>query len=337
MNIKLSIRNKADVLAAICIAIALPAYYKIKYLLDGELTFEQLLQPSALFEVLYAFLLAVILLALYRFLGDRIEQLKSSLMKKILPIVMLAAAVLVAILFTRFFFNYVLPWGTQASFEFDVALLALILPLIISGVGERIFLEGAKKQAEQDALSAKYEILKSRLSPHFLFNSLNTLVDIIEEDQELAIKFIEEMAAIYRYILENRDQPLVPLKAEVDAIKSVIYLHEIRKPGSLIVEINTHGDEHKKIVPMALQTLVENALKHNKYSPSEPMTLSISISNELLKIENSLNPRLDAISTADGLDNLNRRVAHICNRKLNIVKLAKLFKVEVPLVTVAKF
>ncbi len=115
MNIKLSIRNKADALAAICIAIALPAYYKIKYLLEGEITFKQLLQPSILFEVLYAFLLAVILLGLYRFLGNKIEQLKSPLMKKTLPILMLAGAALVAILFTRFFFNYVVPWGTQAS------------------------------------------------------------------------------------------------------------------------------------------------------------------------------------------------------------------------------
>jgi len=337
MKLKLSVRNKADALAAICIALALPAYYKIKYLLEGDVTFGQLLQPSALFEVLYAFLLAVILLVFYRLLGDRIKQFKSPLLKRTLPIVMLAAAALVAILFTRFFFTYVISWGTEASFEFDVALLALILPLIISGVGERIFLEGAKKQAEQDALAAKYEILKSRLSPHFLFNSLNTLVDIVEEDQQLAIKFIEEMATVYRYVLENRDQALVPLKAEVDAIKSVIFLHEIRKPGSLIVDINTQGDEYKKIVPMALQTLVENALKHNIYSPAEPMRLSITINNELLKIENSLNPRLGTISTADGLDNLSRRVAHICQRKLKVVKMTNVFTVEVPIISVAQF
>ena len=333
--INTSTKNKADILAACCIAIALPAYYKVKYLLEGKMNFEQLLQPAALLEVVYAFFLAVILLAFYRLSGKLLNRLIWPIARSLLPVLMLAFAAIIAILFTRFFFTYVVPWGTQPSFEFDVALLAIVLPLIISGVADRIFLEGEAKAAKQATLTARYETLKARLSPHFLFNSLNTLVDIVEENPEMAVQFIEEMASIYRYILEYRDQPLVPLKAEIDAIKSLMFLHESRKPGALKMEFKlTENGESQQIVPMALQTLVENALKHNNYSSSQPMLLSIVEDRGQLIIENTLNLKKNSVSTADGLDNLNRRVSYICKQPLKIQTLSNMFSVKVPLVKV---
>ena len=299
------------------------------------MNFEQLLQPAALLEVVYAFFLAVLLLIFYRLCDNQLSRLIWPVARRLLPILVLVFAAVIAILFTRFFFTYVVSWGTQPSFEFDVALLAIVLPLIISGVADRIFLEGEAKSAKQATLTARFETLKARLSPHFLFNSLNTLVDIVEEDPEMAVQFIEEMASIYRYILEYRDQPLVPLKAEIDAIKSLMYLHEIRKPGALKMEfkLNNNG-EGQQIVPMALQTLLENALKHNNYSLSQPMLLSVVEDKDQLIIENTLNLRKEAVSTSDGLDNLNRRVSHICKQPLKVKMLSDRFSVIVPLVKV---
>jgi len=329
----LSRQNKADIVTACFIAIALPGYYKVKFLLDGQMSVEQLLTPAALWEVLFAFLLASILLILYRFGSTQAKRLGKPILKRLLPFALVAAGVLVAIVFTRFFFTIVVPWGSVPSFEFDVAVLAVLLPLIVSGVADRIFLEGEARDAEQAALAAQFETLKARLSPHFLFNSLNTLADIVEEDPQLAVRFIEEMAAIYRYILEHRDEPLVPLAAEIEAIRSLLYLLESRQPGAFEVEFRlAPGAESLQIVPLALQTVVENALKHNTYSSSTPMKLSVYTDQDQLVIENTLNRRANAPSTETGLASLRIRVEHICRKPLQIAENNQLFSVRLPLV-----
>ncbi len=329
----LSRQNKADILAACIIAVALPGYYKVKFLLEGKLSVEQLLNPAALFEVLYAFLLACLLLILYRFGSAHIKRIGLPALKRFMLLVLVAAGVLVAIAFTRFFFNVVVPWGSYPSFEFDVAVLAVLLPLIISGVADRVFLEDEAKDAEQAALVARFETLKARLSPHFLFNSLNTLADLVEDDPKLAVRFIEEMAAIYRYILEHRDEQLVPLSAEIKAIRSLLYLLESRQPGAFEVEFKlAAGAESLQIVPLALQTVVENALKHNTYSANAPMKLAIYTDEYQLVIENTLNRRDSVLSTATGLESLRKRVEHVCKKPVLVAEHSGLFSVRVPLV-----
>jgi hypothetical protein len=329
----LSPARKADVFSALVIAIALPAYYKVKYLLEGQLSFEDLLQPAALIEVLFAFFLAVLLLAIYRAGDAGLRNMKNPWFRRLSPLLLLACATVVAVLFSRFFFNVVVDWGSSPSFEFDLIVLAVLLPLIVSGVADRIFLAHQARDAEQMALAARFEILKARLSPHFLFNSLNTLVDIIEEDSELAVKFVEEMSAIYRYIIENRDVSSVPIQDELDAIASLVYLLDSRHPGAIDFDCQLSADaRHRKIVPLTLQTLVENALKHNRYSESQPLHLRIYAESDDLVIENTLNARDNAPSTAMGLENLARRVEHVCQRSLAITSTDQLFTVRVPLV-----
>ena len=330
---KLSPARKADVFSALVIAIALPAYYKVKYLLEGQLSFEDLLQPAALVEVLFAFCLAILLLAIYRTGDAGLRNSKNLWLRRLSPFLLIACATVVAVLFSRFFFNVVVDWGSSPSFEFDLIVLAVLLPLIVSGVADRLFLAHQARDAEQMALAARFEILKARLSPHFLFNSLNTLVDIIEEDPELAVRFVEEMSAIYRYIIENRDVSSVPIQDELDAIASLVYLLDSRHPGAIDFDCQLSADaRHRKIVPLTLQTLVENALKHNRYSESQPLQLRIYSESDDLVIENTLNARHNAASTSMGLENLARRVEHVCQRPLTITSTGELFTVRVPLV-----
>jgi hypothetical protein len=332
----LSRQNKADILAACFIAVALPGYYKIKFLLDGQMTFEQLFVPAALYEVLFAFLLASLLLLLYRFGSQQIDRIGLPTMKRLLPVVLVAGAAVVAIAFTRFFFSVVVDWGSPASFEFDVAVLAVLLPLIVSGVADRIFLAGEARAAEQAALIARFETLKARLSPHFLFNSLNTLVDIVEEDPKLAVRFIEELAAIYRYILEHRDEQLVPLSAEIAAIRSLLYLLESRQPGAFELEFKlAPGTEALQIVPLALQTVVENALKHNAYSTGSPLKLKVFTNDDELVVENTLNRRDNVASLESGLENLRTRVQHVCGKTVQVTETTNTYSVRVPLISAA--
>ena len=333
-------QRKADVIAALMIAVALPGYYKIKYFLEGYLTPEQILQPAALFEVLYAFLLAVLLLAMYRIGGAFAATSEYLWLKRGLPVLLLALSAAAAVLFTRFFFTYILPSGTQSSFEFDVALLALVLPLIVSGIADRILLAGEAQDAalraarsDNSALQARFEALKARISPHFLFNSLNTLADIVEEDQKLAVKFIEEMAAMYRYILEHRDEATVPLAAELEAVEALLFLLEVRHPGALNVSMDLPSKATDlQIVPLALQTLIENALKHNHYSKSQPMGLRLYVDGADMVLENTLHKRKNVISTGSGLENLRRRVAHICDRSVEVIETSDIFCVRVPII-----
>ncbi len=328
----LSAKRKADLAATVAIAVALPGYYKVKYLLDGQLQLADLWQVSALLEVVFAFCLAVLLISLYR-AGEELAARHPRLMPRRLSLVLLVGlAALTAVVFSRFFFNVVVDWGSAASFEFDLVVLAVLLPLIVSGIADRVFLANAARDAERAELAARIEILKARLSPHFLFNSLNSLVDIIEEDQELAVRFVEEMAAIYRYILDSRDLNVVPVQAELDAVSSLVYLLETRHPGAIAFDCRLPPEvTGRHIVPLTLQTLVENALKHNLYSAQEPLRLRIYASDSDLVVENTLNLRAGQHSTAMGLENLARRVEHTCDRQIIVDRSEELFSVRVPL------
>ena len=327
-------QKKADILTACVIAVGLPGYYKVRLFLEGQATVKELIRPAALVEVFYALVLALLLIATYRCGAMVIHRLGGRWWRRTLPLLMVAAAAAVAIAFTRFFFNVVVPWGTAASFEFDIVVLAIVLPLLVSGVADRIFLEGQTRAAEQAVINARFETLKARLSPHFLFNSLNTVTDLIEEDPKLAVRFIEEMAAIYRYILAHRDEPLVPLDAEIEAIRSLIHLLETRQPGAFDVEFElAPGTDTLRIVPLALQTVIENALKHNIYSACAPMTLKIFTDGDALVVENTLNRRANVSSTASGLENLRARVQHACGKSLQIHEYSERFAVRVPLVS----
>ena len=322
--------NKPDLFTAGLIAAFLPTYYKLKFLLDGQISWGELLAPSAFMEYLFSSLLAFGLVAIHRFFAKKSRYQ--------FLIVTLASAVMAAI-FTWFFFTIVLPFGAPNGFIFDIVILSLIAPLLLSGVRDRIFLtqeaESAKlkaKTAENRALVAQMEVLKTRLSPHFLFNGLNTLADIVEDDPVLAVRFIDRMALVYRYILENENVASIPLKRELEAVRALLFVMETRHPGALrVAAILPEEAGGYEIVPLALQTLVENALKHNIYSPSAPLDLSIRIEDEHLIVENVINIRPNPDSLKSGLDNLAKRMAMLTDGALQYGQENGRFRVKAPL------
>lgn len=336
---KLNSRQKADALAVATISLGLPAYYKVKFYLLGQIGWEQIWSPAGLIEIVWAFFLACILVALYRTVWPFLQSRVPKPIGHLMPILTVLMSAIVAVAFTRFFFVYVVDWGSGEAFEFDIALLALVLPLVLSGVADRIFLEGRARAeelkvsaAENEALTAKYEALKARLSPHFLFNSLNTLADIVEEDPKLAVRFIERMADIYRYILENRDQPTVPIAGEIESIEALLFVLEARHPEAIKVSIDLKVDDaHWEVVPLTLQTLLENALKHNHYSAGSPLEVRIFEDTDVLVVENRLNKRDKVPSTKVGLDSLMKRVGQVCGRPVEIIEDAMRFQVRVPI------
>jgi PAS domain S-box-containing protein len=163
---------------------------------------------------------------------------------------------------------------------------------------------------QKENLQSQFDVLKQQVNPHFLFNSLNVLTSLIKLEPDLAEKFSEQLSKVYRYVLENKDNELVDLNTELNFLDAYIFLLNIRFVGKLTVNL-TIPDENRndKIIPLAMQLLIENAIKHNIMSKMNPLVLDIFIdSNNCLNIINNLQERPSQIvSTGVGLKNILNR------------------------------
>ncbi len=183
--------------------------------------------------------------------------------------------------------------------------------------------------------SAKFESLKNQLDPHFLFNSLNVLTALIGESPIQAEKFTTKLSKVYRYVLQQKDKDLIPLEEELKFAKSYMELLNMRFEGGIIFTIpETVSDPDLKIVPLSLQLLLENAVKHNVITSDNPLKIKIYEENGFLSIENNINLK-DSLgkSTKVGLKNINQRYSLITNETVEITNKNQIFKVKLPLLT----
>ncbi|MBO0931498.1 sensor histidine kinase [Fibrella aquatilis] len=190
------------------------------------------------------------------------------------------------------------------------------------------------ERLKRDTLTAQFETLKAQIDPHFLFNSLNTLTTLIEEHPPMAVQFVDKLAQVYRYVLTNRAQDMVPLRDELTFLNAYTYLAQMRFGDNLTVTICVNGAaDTATIPPMALQMLLENALKHNVVSRSQPLTISISETPDgWLDVRNTLQPKPHPEpSTGLGLLNIQNRYKHLTNRLPDIRQEAGTFVVRLPL------
>jgi PAS domain S-box-containing protein len=163
---------------------------------------------------------------------------------------------------------------------------------------------------QKENLQSQFEVLRQQVNPHFLFNSLNVLTSLIKLEPDLAEKFTEHLSKVYRYVLENKDNDLVSLKTELEFLDAYIFLLNIRFMDK--IEVKVEIDDIKKellILPLALQLLIENAIKHNTMSRKNPLKIHIFIDNEMtLNIVNNLQEReSNMVSTGVGLKNIEHR------------------------------
>lgn len=184
-------------------------------------------------------------------------------------------------------------------------------------------------------IRTQYEVLQNQMSPHFLFNSLNTLTTIIPENPEHAVVFTEKLSDVYRYILQNKDRELVPLAEELEFVKSYLFLLQIRYPDNLTFDFNIEKKYlNLSMPPLTLQMLAENAIKHNIVSKAKPLHIDIYIENgRSVVVKNNLQ-RKDSLdkSTKTGLDNIRKRYAILGGKEIDIITSANRFMVAVPLI-----
>lgn len=194
-----------------------------------------------------------------------------------------------------------------------------------------------KKQLEdlqRENLASKYSSLKNQISPHFLFNSLNTLTSLMYSDRDLASDFVSRLASSYRYILDNREEDLVSLEKELSFLDAFVFMMDVRHKEAVIININITAEPKKYVIPtLSLQMLVENALKHNYYSKERPLRIDIScIENDALVVRNTLRKRkLDEETTKLGLKNIKKRYSYYTNKDVLIREEEEFYEVILPL------
>ncbi len=198
----------------------------------------------------------------------------------------------------------------------------------------------ARQKAEQaEKLQKEYaqvrlQALKSQVNPHFLFNSLSVLSSLVHVDAELSEKFIIHLSKAYRYILDQKELELVSLEDELQFLDAYFFLLQIRfdKKVQLHKKIDTHLKEYK-LPPLTLQLLVENAVKHNKMSISEPLVIEVKAEGDRLNVSNNVSLREQhEASTGIGLENIKKRYAMVTDKKVTIEKNEQLFSVTIPLI-----
>ncbi len=183
--------------------------------------------------------------------------------------------------------------------------------------------------------TAKFETLKSQIDPHFLFNSLNVLTSLIGENPNQAEKFTTKLSKIYRYVLEQRNKELIPLEEELKFARTYMELLQMRFEDAVKFNIPVEvSNSDLKIVPLSLQLLLENAVKHNVVSSTKPLEINIFEEDGFLQIQNNINPK-ETIgkSTKVGLRNIADRYGLITSRNVEITNNNKIFTVSLPLLT----
>jgi hypothetical protein len=178
--------------------------------------------------------------------------------------------------------------------------------------------------------------LKSQVTPHFLFNSLNTLSSLISEDEDGAEKFLNEMSKVYRYMLRNDDDQLVTLQTELSFVESYIYLLKARYPNALHLYTNiSDEDKSKWVPPLTLQVIIENAVSQNAFSKTAPLVVSIhSGVDDDLVIRNNIQPKIvtEVMDYESGLDNLVNKYRLLNHTSISIEELNTERVIRLPLI-----
>jgi two-component system, LytTR family, sensor kinase len=218
---------------------------------------------------------------------------------------------------------------------------SLFCTIMIIAIYESIYfmneLRTSVEEAEnlkRESLSAQLNALRSQVNPHFLFNNLNTLSSLIPEDPKHAVDFVQQLSKVYRHILEVKDEKSIPLKDELDLLNAYTFLLKTRFDKNLNVSINIPVAKlQNRIVPLSLQILMENAIKHNIVSADKPLHIDISAENGSLVVSNNLQMKNQLNEcTGIGLDNIRNRYKLISEKPVKVTSSDNNFTVSIPLI-----
>lgn len=189
------------------------------------------------------------------------------------------------------------------------------------------------ERLEKEKSQVQFDNLKNQLNPHFLFNALTSLNSLIAENPALASQFLQHMSKVYRYVLQNKEKNFVSLGTELDFIQNYVFLAETRFAEALKIKIDVPDPlREKAIVPITLQILIENALKHNIVDLQRPLTIEILTSGDFLTVSNNFQPRkMVETSNKQGLENLKSLYHFLTDKPIEIEQSDQRFSIRIPL------
>lgn len=217
------------------------------------------------------------------------------------------------------------------------ALMILLMFFLYEGIyyfNKSRLTEIEKNKLERMTAEQKLETLKNQVNPHFLFNSLNTLVTIIPEEPSLAVNFVQELSKSYRSILEVRDEKLITIDMELNALSSYIFLLKTRFTGKIHILDNIHENiKNHFIIPLSLQILIENAVKHNVTSKAKPLKIELYNTDEFVIVKNNLQKKDQHFnSTKIGLTNIQSRYQLLAGSDIVVIQDQESFIVKLPII-----
>jgi len=295
---------------------------------------------------LYSFVLGIINISYFSYLEKRTWKDDSRYSRIVIGVLGSVVLTMIGLFFLNMF-NYLVVYNRSFQDFIDGQTLGqyqftLWITLSIVGVFHFVYFYNRfqKKKIKESQIvakteTAKFEFLKNQLDPHFLFNSLNVLTSLIDENPRQAEKFTTKLSKVYRYVLEQKDKDLIPLEEELRFAKSYMELLKMRFEDGISFNIPEEvSNPDLKVLPLSLQLLLENAVKHNSISSKDPLHIDIYEENGFLVIQNNINPKASLEkSTKVGLKNINQRYSLISKAKVEITTKNKLFKVKLPLLT----
>ena len=227
--------------------------------------------------------------------------------------------------------------------KLELIILAILITLFITTIYMSTFFFMKWKEnlikaekLEKATLEAQYEALKNQINPHFLFNSLNTLTGMLEEDSK-PMSYVQNLSDFLRYLLQNSDKELVLLCDEIQLATQYAFIQQIRFDKKLTIDFDIpESAYHFAIPPLSLQMLIENAIKHNIISKENPLHISVFINHQnMLIVENNLQRKAIESSTGLGLENIRNRYKFIGAYNIDVSETTNKFAVGLPLMKVS--
>lgn len=272
------------------------------------------------------------------YLSEKISWIRFPMKRFLVGFVATVAFTIFSIFLISLAFN---KYNTDLNTTYTISVvITLIISLFMHG---RNFLINWKEKTleadryHRETLAAKYDTLKNQVNPHFLFNSLNALTNLVYEDKEKAVQFVRQLAVVYRYVLDAKDKEVATLADELLFLKSYLFLQQIRFGNKLRVTFDIK-DDSLFVAPLALQMLIENAIKHNIVSEADPLTISVNQERGMIVVRNNLQLKtsIGSTSTGVGLENISRRYESLGQGRVQVTNDGQFFTVGIPVLKTAK-
>jgi len=312
----------------------------------GQSFFKSISNLESLFiSITYCFIISAGVIIFFNFLEKKLSWEKQGNLKLVLGII---GSVIVAIplIFICKVLHYVVFLETKTFTEFVgqqrlssymfTAIFTLLITFFYLMIGFYKALQERKVNEQKniaEIATAKFTVLKNQLDPHFLFNSLNVLTSLIEENPNAAQKFTTSLSKVYRYVLEQKNKDLVKIEDEFKFAKTYMLLLQMRFENSIFLKLPEALENPKaKIVPLSLQLLLENAVKHNVVMVDKPLEIKIYEEKGFLFVANNLQPKtIIETGSGVGLANISQRYEMLTDRKFSVEKTKNKFIARLPI------